>query len=164
MIAYGFKPAFGPQIETGSAEPKILTLRRPRKTPSRHANVGEPIGLWTGMRSKLAKRRGVGLVILRGLLRFGANGILFASELRTPNTADDLAEALQREILDTANDSFARRDGFENWASMWAWHDADRDKEERGESSLVREIVAWRPLNAEQIAAVDSGARLEEVT
>ncbi|HYD87152.1 MAG TPA: hypothetical protein VEA80_06745 [Vitreimonas sp.] len=163
MIAYGFKTAFGPQIDTDAKEPKVLTLRRQRKAPSRHANVGETIGLWTGLRTKQAARRGVGVVILRGLLRFNAAGIVFVSELRSTLTVDAMADALEREILDAENDSFARRDGFENWAAMWAWHDAARDKEERGAPSLVRQIIAWRPLSKDQIAAVAAGARLEEV-
>ena len=162
MIAYSFKRQFGPQIETGAPDPKTLTLRRHRKPPSRHADVGEPVGLWTGMRTKEARRRGVGLVTLRGLLRYGERGILFVSELRTAGD-DPITVSLQREILDAENDAFARRDGFENYAALWAWHSAERDKEERGEPSLVRQIIAWLPLTPTQIGAIDNGARLDEV-
>ena len=71
---------------------------------------------------------------------------------------------LARELLDAESDDFARRDGFENWASLWAWHAGHAEKSERREGALVRQVIAWRLLDAEQTAALDAGvARLDEV-
>lgn len=162
MITYGFKREFGPQLESGG---KTLTMRQSRTPPSRHANTGEAIGLWTGLRTKEAKRRGVGIVTLTCLVRFEERGIRFVSDLRMCNQPDAATEALQRELLDTDNDAFARRDGFENYASLWAWHKAHRtpDEKKAADQSIVRHLIAWTPLSAEAAAAVDAGAQLEDV-
>lgn len=160
MINYNFQQQFGPQIATGAAEPKTLTFRRGRKPPSRHASVGEPAGLWTGLRTKSATRRGVGLVMATALVRFSADGILLVSELRErgagvdANTAAMLVELRCDEV-----DALARRDGFENWDAAWRWHDANRDQEhEKRQLSLVRHLIAWQPLTPEQIAGIETGA------
>jgi len=158
MIAYGFKKMFAPQLESGA---KTLTLRRFRKPPSRHVEVGEPAGLWTGMRTKEAKRNAVWLTVVRGLVRVNEAGVRDLSDLRVRDAADAYIQAMLADI--GHGDALARRDGFENWASAWAWHDANRDKEERGAASLVRELVGGCLLNAEQVAALENGsARIEE--
>lgn len=163
MIAYNFKTEFAPGVEAGR---KLLTLRRTRKPPSRHAGAGEPIGLWTGLRTTTARRVGVGVVTLRALVRFDEGGIVAVSEVRVATPALDQTEALQRELLDRENDVFAARDGFANWAALWSWHDAARSKDEAArpphDRSLVRELVAWRLLSAEHAAALDNGAPLED--
>ncbi|MBC7313573.1 MAG: ASCH domain-containing protein, partial [Rhizobium sp.] len=46
MVAYGFKKYFAPQIEDGS---KGHTIRGHRR---RHAHVGEPVQLFTGLRTR----------------------------------------------------------------------------------------------------------------
>lgn len=163
MIAYGFMAEFGPNLEFGATKPKTLTMRRSRKLPSRHATVGEPIGLWTGLRQKGARRRGVGIVTLTCLLRFSEHGMTYVSDLRVHDATDDATAALQRELLDRDGDAVARRDGFENYASMWAWHFANRTKEEKAEGgAIVRNVIAWKPLSEEHAAAIDAGARVEE--
>lgn len=160
MIAYGFQQQFAPQITTGAIDPKTLTFRRFRKPPARHVDVGEPMALWTGMRSKGAARRGVGLCVLRAIVRFGEAGIVITSDLRVHQAEDEFAAVLSRELLGLEHDAIAQRDGFENWAAAWGWHDKHRDREERRADSLAREAVAWRPLTAEQIGALDQGAQL----
>ncbi|HRO02760.1 MAG TPA: hypothetical protein PLS69_04070, partial [Terricaulis sp.] len=105
MIAYGFQQQFAPQISTGAIDPKTLTFRRFRKPPARHVNVGEPMALWTGMRSKLAARRGVGLCVLRALVRFSATGILITSDLRVHQAEDEFAGLISRELLDLEHDA-----------------------------------------------------------
>lgn len=50
MVAYGFKKFFAPQIEDGS---KAHTIRGHRR---RHAHVGEPIQLFTGMRTRHCRK------------------------------------------------------------------------------------------------------------
>lgn len=162
MIAYGFKTAFIAPIASGA---KTLTIRDARKPPARHANVGEPIGLWTGLRTADAKRRAVGLVIVRALVRFDRSGIRHASEVRQSELGGDLAEAVARELLRCESDAIAHRDGFENWDSLWLWHDGARrkDKPQPGDGSLCKELVVWKLLDAEQIAALETGrARIEE--
>ena len=47
MVAYNFKKQFAPLIRSGA---KQQTIRAPRKT--RHAIAGEPIQIYTGMRTK----------------------------------------------------------------------------------------------------------------
>ena len=50
MVAYSFKTYFAPQIEDGS---KLHTIRGQRR---RHAHVGEPMQLFTGMRTRHCKK------------------------------------------------------------------------------------------------------------
>ncbi len=50
MVAYGFKPFFGPQIADGS---KTHTIRGHRR---RHAHVGEPVQLFTGLRTRHCRK------------------------------------------------------------------------------------------------------------
>ncbi|ESA37841.1 hypothetical protein N836_35060 [Leptolyngbya sp. Heron Island J] len=51
MVAYNFKKQFAPLIKSGA---KQQTIRAPRKT--RHAIAGEPIQLYTGMRTKACSK------------------------------------------------------------------------------------------------------------
>ena len=51
MVAYNFKKQFAPLIKSGT---KQQTIRAPRKT--RHAIAGEPIQLYTGMRTKACSK------------------------------------------------------------------------------------------------------------
>lgn len=163
MIAYGFMAVFGPQLEYGSPDPKTLTFRRNRKHPSRHAEVGEAIGLWTGLRQKGARRRGVGVVTLTCLARFSEHGITYVSDVRVHDATDDVTARLQHELVNRDDDAIARRDGFENYAAMWAWHFKNRTKDEKAEGgAIVRNVIAWKPLSDTQAAALDAGARIEE--
>lgn len=50
MVAYGFKKYFAPQIEDGS---KGHTIRGHRR---RHAHVGEPVQLFTGLRTRHCRK------------------------------------------------------------------------------------------------------------
>lgn len=50
MVAYSFKSYFAPQIEDGS---KSHTIRGHRR---RHAHVGEPVQLFTGMRTRHCRK------------------------------------------------------------------------------------------------------------
>lgn len=50
MVAYGFKTYFAPQIEDGS---KSHTIRGHRR---HHAHIGEPIQLFTGMRTRHCRK------------------------------------------------------------------------------------------------------------
>lgn len=50
MVAYGFKSFFAPQIEDGT---KTHTIRGNRR---RHAHPGEPVQLFTGMRTRHCRK------------------------------------------------------------------------------------------------------------
>lgn len=50
MVAYGFKRYFAPQIEDGS---KTHTIRGHRR---RHAHPGEPVQLFTGLRTRHCRK------------------------------------------------------------------------------------------------------------
>lgn len=50
MVAYGFKKYFAPQIEDGS---KAHTIRGNRQ---RHARVGEPLQLYSGLRTRYCRK------------------------------------------------------------------------------------------------------------
>lgn len=50
MVAYSFKPSFVAPIQAGE---KRQTIRLPRK---RHARPGEPLQLFTGMRTKACRK------------------------------------------------------------------------------------------------------------
>jgi len=50
MVAYSFKKEFADAVETGA---KRQTIRAPRQ---RHARSGEPIQLYTGMRTKACRK------------------------------------------------------------------------------------------------------------
>lgn len=52
MVAYNFRREFAPSIADGT---KLQTIRAPRAR-SRHARPGEPIQLYTGMRTKSCRK------------------------------------------------------------------------------------------------------------
>lgn len=99
MVAYSFKQQFVAPILSGA---KRQTIRVDRK---RHARIGEPIQLYTGMRTRQCKAIGTALCenVCPITLDFSShkidlNGIVYISKL-------------------IAND-FARSDGFSDWTEM----------------------------------------------
>lgn len=160
MIAYGFKDEFEPDLKSGA---KPLTLRRDRTHPARHANVGEPIGLWLAMRTKRARRAGVGLVCVRGLLRYEEAGLVEFSSVAVLHPHDVTVQAILAPIEAREPDAFARLDGFESWAALWAWHQSQRKASERTDRFILRELIGWKKLSDEAAAQLDSGAALEDL-
>ena len=105
MVAYNFQPRFAELVSLGT---KLHTIRPPRK--SRHARVGEPIQLYTGMRTKQCQKlidpdplctRVIEVLIFRG-------GLVVAG---------------QRNVNLEQLDQFARCDGFESYADLADWFD-----------------------------------------
>ena len=103
MVAYNFQKQFAVAVERGE---KTQTIRAIRKT--RHALVGEPVQLYTGMRTKACRKLvdpdpfcvlSVPLVIQRECIF--VDGALM----------DD----------PVALDQFARADGFEDFAALRDW-------------------------------------------
>jgi hypothetical protein len=165
MITYNFQAQFADAVGSGA---KPFTLRRPRKPPARHAEVGELVALWTGLRRPGARRVGVGVCTLRALLRFDREGVRLVSDVRVATPALETTEALQQLLLNREGDALARLDGFQNWEEAWFWHVAHRTGAEKeswsdDNPSIVREAVAWSLLSEDQAAALASGrARLED--
>ncbi len=153
MTAYNFRPAFAPLIASGA---KLLTLRRDRTPPARHARVGETIGLWIGMRTPQATLITRAECMLRCTLTFDAGGVREIAELRESGSFSIPHEKLLTVIHSASENAIAKLDGFRSWAEAWAWHDQNRSAGERLAQTLTRELVAWRPLNetrAAQLAA-----------
>lgn len=141
----------------GRSSPALpLTLRRPRSAPQRHAEIGEPIGLWTGWRTPQVKMIATGLVVLRASIALAETGIARVADLRVRDADQQGTEALEQMLAAPAAasaDAFARLDGFENWPSLWAWHDRHRTASERLAAALERELICWRLLEGDAAAA-----------
>lgn len=129
MVAYSFKRRFVAPIQVGLGiymppeptsqipDPKTHTIRALRDGRSRHARAGEPVSLYCDQRSPDGFLIGMAVCIdappislefKRGLVRSAPFGHIRGA---------------------AALDTFARSDGFEDWAQMHAFwreeHDAD---------------------------------------
>lgn len=100
MVAYNFQVRFAPLVESGI---KCQTIRAARK--SRHARKGEPVQLYTGMRTGACRklRDPDPLCVLSTYCAIREDGITLGNHPRT-----DL-------------DEFARGDGFADFEAMKAW-------------------------------------------
>lgn len=104
MVAYSFKARFAPLIASGD---KRHTLRNDRK---RHAQVGEELQLYTGMRTRSCKKLGTGtcVAVLRLRLDFEHRRVEYLESGHAITTPDD-------------TDAFAVSDGFSGWKDMAAF-------------------------------------------
>lgn len=107
MVAYNFQKQFADAVSNGA---KTQTIRAPRK--SRHARVGDPVQLYTGMRHPSCRKlcdpdpkviEVQDIVIHRHQVALG----------RDPSSP--------RIVGDDALDHFARCDGFKNWGDLSDW-------------------------------------------
>lgn len=123
MVAYSFKKRFGPPILAGT---KAQTIRADRK---RHAQPGELVQLYTGMRTRQCQKLREALCVevlpikmdlIVGLVLAGDGWI--------------------REIRDLH--TFAVRDGFQDWWELVAFWVAEHPGVELFEGVLIR----WQPL------------------
>ena len=118
MVAYSFNKGFVDPIASGR---KRQTIRAPRR---RHAQIGEQLQLYTGMRTKACRliRDDVVCVGL-GEVRFDLRPL---ADLPEPGSARELARLLaERPVSLEVNgipietefdqDEFAAADGFDNW-------------------------------------------------
>lgn len=100
MVAYNFQSRFADAVSSGA---KKQTIRAPRKNG--HANAGDPIQLYTGLRTAAARK------------------------LRNPDPICTRSTycAIREDGVTTGSlpaiglDEFAQRDGFENFDAMKAW-------------------------------------------
>lgn len=107
MTAYNFQPRFVHLIGSGA---KRQTIRKHRRSPSRHANVGERVQLYTGMRTPgcmlIAEAKCTGVLPIR--MDIGARGI---REVVIANRALEIGRLAD----------FAKADGFGSFQDMCAF-------------------------------------------
>lgn len=108
MPLLGFRPRFGPAILDGV---KRQTIRAPRKDARPHAREGDTLHLYTGLRTKNARKLGTAtcLGVDEVYMNFQRNAVTVTTDLGV------------RPILSfDALDDFAKADGLEDWADMKA--------------------------------------------
>jgi len=108
MVAYNFMKQFARDVETGK---KNQTIRAPRKK-SRHARVGEPVQLYTGMRSPSCRK------LVDPDPYVTAVWEIIISE----NSVYDKSTGNFSQNPDVLR-YFAKSDGFESWEAMRDWFD-----------------------------------------
>lgn len=108
MVAYSFAPQFVAPIE---ARTKLQTVRGHRR---RHARVGEPIQLYTGMRTKQCRKLITPDPVCIGLHPITIALDAQAEQLITSITVGHVA------LSDVGIERFAERDGFTTLAKGFA--------------------------------------------
>ena len=116
MVAYNFQARFAPAVASGE---KHQTIRAPRK--SRHAAAGEPIQLYTGMRTSSCRRlrNPDPICTTSTYCHITEDGVTLGNHPRV-----DL-------------DEFAKRDGFESFEDMKAWF-----RETHG-LPFIGQLIVW---------------------
>ena len=104
MVAYSFNPQFAKPVLQGT---KVGTIRRLRKAPSRLARSGEPIQIYTGMRTKYCRRIGLATCISVRVIWLSVKGdsVFYPSDTDRIYRSDDL-------------EAFAVADGFPSWRDL----------------------------------------------
>lgn len=108
MPLLGFRPRFATPILDGT---KRQTIRAPRKDKRPHAREGQTLHLYTGLRTKNARKLGEATctVVDEVRLNFLRDRVTVTSAIGT------------RPILQPADlDEFAQADGLADWADMKA--------------------------------------------
>lgn len=108
MVAYNFQAQFAAAVTDGT---KCQTIRAERKG-GRHARVGEPVQLYTGMRTKACRK----LVDPDPIVTHVGRIVIFKRGFFTAN----LVTFEDPEVLD----AFARSDGFADWPALRDWFSA----------------------------------------
>lgn len=139
MTAYSFQAGFAGDVESGR---KPLTLRRDRRPPARHAEPGEEVRLWTGLRTKRARLLGIGIATLRAPLLLHAGGFMPAGDEIAP--APRANRRLMAALITGDANALARLDGFPDWPAAWAWHDSNRDARDGRRRMILRVLISWR--------------------
>ncbi|WP_420578822.1 hypothetical protein [Oceaniradius stylonematis] len=110
MVAYNFQTRFAPMVEDGR---KTQTIRADRK---RHARAGEPVQLYTGMRTAACRK-----------LRDPDPECLMCKPIRikarTISIGDLAATGAKLLWRPDELERFAMADGFDSHADMIAWFD-----------------------------------------
>lgn len=147
MVAYSFRARFAAPILAGI---KAQTIRTERAGRSRHARPGEPLQLFTGMRTKQCRLLGEPSCI-------GVEGVRI--ELPAPRRRPEITIAnddgmVVRTITDPVGlDRFARADGFEDFADLFNFWRANHPDLRTFQGRLIR----WAPLAPDD--ALDIAAR-----
>lgn len=152
MPALNFQAQFAPMIESGA---KVLTMRVPRKDGRFPCplDAPNPLRLYTGLRQRGARMLlEVARPVVVGTFTFDATGYRWAHmhahgplDRPLPTACRDVREwrasrnAVQG-YRDGMNDQLARVDGFDGWAALWAWHEAN-GVDDRG--MATRDLVGW---------------------
>lgn len=116
MVAYSFKARFALDVATGK---KMQTIRTDRK---RHARAGEPVQLYTGMRTKACRKLidPDPICVLSTYCAVRPDGITLGDH--PPMDRDE----------------FARADGFADWQDMLAFFCPDGKE-------FVGRLIRWEP-------------------
>lgn len=114
MVAINFSAQFAGLVERGE---KRQTIRRGKK-----CEPGDALQLYTGQRTKACRK--LRDAVCRDVTYVGLTkrGVTLGDVRRFPRDVDE----------------FARLDGFENYAAMWAWF-SDRYKT----NSFTGHIIRW---------------------
>jgi len=121
MVAYSFAMRFARIVESGA---KTQTIRGHRK---RHARPGEPVQLYTGMRTKACRKLVTPDPICEAVM---------AVTLDMRHAAVTLDDAPLP--LDTLND-FAQADGFANFEDMRGWW-----QKTHGDAVFEGVLIRWK--------------------
>lgn len=135
MVAYSFNKRFAEPIATGHPATGVIkrqTIRAPRK---RHAQPGEAIQLYQGMRTKQCRKiiadqvcvevRPIELFVALGYVRFTDTGEAFG--------------------ITAMLDDFARQDGFLHWADLQAFWQATHPEASDKGMMFPGLLIRWEP-------------------
>lgn len=115
MVAINFSPQFAEDVAAGR---KTQTIRQTARV-----KAGQVIQLYTGQRTRACKKLGDAECIDCTYVGLTARGITLGDVSKFPRNMDE----------------FARADGFENYAAMWAWF-SGRYKT----TSFTGVVIRWR--------------------
>ena len=118
MVAYNFQARFAEAVASGR---KTQTIRATREGRSRHAKPGDPLQLYTGLRTKAARKlRTPDPICIRSTYcNIHETGVTTGT-----NPKIDL-------------DAFAQNDGFADFADMKAWF-----RETHG-LPFIGQLIVW---------------------
>lgn len=114
MVAINFQPQFAEAVAAGR---KTQTIRR-----SARARPGQTLQLYTGQRTKDARKLADAVCIDCTYVGLTADRVTLGDVSRFPGDMDD----------------FARADGFEDYAAMWKWF-----SERYETNSFTGHIIRW---------------------
>ncbi|MEL7114001.1 MAG: hypothetical protein AAGP08_00170 [Pseudomonadota bacterium] len=140
MVAYSFTKRFRDPIQRGV---KTQTVRMPRK---RHARVGEPIQLYTGMQTKYCRK-----VIDDPICTAVHSIAVYFDKGRVPEIERITVGGVSVRDLD----AFARRDGFKHAADMAAFWRTQQDVSQG--FAFLGVVIEWAPGDPLELAFASGG-------
>lgn len=141
MVAYSFRKTFKAPIRLGLTDPaspfaKLQTIRGHRK---RHARVGEPIQLYSGMRTKYCEK------IIPDPI---CTGVVDDLHIWVGSSCIDRIYRNGHSLMPSSFDLFAQRDGFADASAMHEfWH------REHGIGEFKGVMILWTPVLADTAGA-----------